>query len=957
MLFGNGRSRQLDARRRDKEAIRPRGELLEDRMLLTIDLGGTVPSINPVIATTPYGLDFAMATPFPNSSNPPSSPQTVVNAGSGWSVSDLGNINGSGYDSFAIGAPSITNPTTLTNQTGSSVYVVFGSSSITNSTTASVEVNDWIAKNSSGSYVWDANNRVANMAEVTQAPYSTGFLQTNPITGAQLTNQIPLIRFTGLAASITGGVGASVSSVRMPNGNYGILIGAPFAAGSSNAGSAGGRAYLVYGDFNANFGQTINLDGTPPSGLTIITFDTSVAGSQLGFSVAGGSNIFGDGAGDVILGAPAASVGTTSTNTGAVYVISTAALPTTSQTIDVTTFGQSGASNSAIFAGASAGARAGFSVADAGNVNGASGNVDDLLIGAPAQSGGGAAYLIYGGSGLASLAQTVNGVRYINLAKVGAASTTTGAVPGATILGPSGSQTGFAVSSGGYFNGNTTYSDILIGSPYYSTSSLTNVGEATLLYGAPSSSTSYLTGTINLTSPPSTINPLSLTGAAANNLAGYSVSPVGYITAGQQSLVLVGAPGFNNNNGAAYLLPGRTGGLIGSYSLASAESAPLSGQQFVLTTPAVSTTSPPFFGASVSSRFQTTSVTADGDSKADFIIGAPGYSVTQSSATTQAGGAMIIEGGLIPPLTPSSGIVTSIGIDQPKGPFAINATTPTNLSIYVFGTTTSTGQVFHPVTDINPNAPVIVDGYSYPSATLIPDPNQADWLNGIQDAILVVSPRSALNLTNGLQNMTVSGSILSTSPLAGLTWNGVAQVTVTGAPTPTPSPSSALVAVAPPGPITSTTYNSTFGASQFVPTISQFSAYNYAPIPLSVAMQQYLPPPGFNERIYQFNHRGQHLKNYLTLRGPAATGIFMEKQPRLFINWRVYDRSRFHPGKALTYTHRAPNIGNVYKGVVPVQLKTQNAMYLGPVYKDSVGRGGAQMPQGLPGGSGTGIHK
>ncbi len=121
------------------------------------------------------------------------------------------------------------------------------------------------------------------------------------------------------------------------------------------------------------------------------------------------------------------------------FALSTGFLSGGTQTINVTTVGQSG-TTSAIFTGASSGSQAGWSVADAGDVNGVatSGgtNVDDLLIGAPSQGGGGAAYLVYGGSTLASLAQTVNGVRYINLANVGAASTTTGAVPGATILGP-----------------------------------------------------------------------------------------------------------------------------------------------------------------------------------------------------------------------------------------------------------------------------------------------------------------------------------------------------------------------------------------------------------------------------------------------------------------------------------------------------------------------------------------
>ncbi len=86
-----------------------------------------------------------------------------------------------------------------------------------------------------------------------------------------------------------------------------------------------------------------------------------------------------------------------------------------------------------IFAGEAAGDEAGWSVADAGNVNGAAGSVDDLLIGAPDNLGIGAAYLVYGGSTLGSLATLTNNVCYINLARVGG--TATGSVPGAKISG------------------------------------------------------------------------------------------------------------------------------------------------------------------------------------------------------------------------------------------------------------------------------------------------------------------------------------------------------------------------------------------------------------------------------------------------------------------------------------------------------------------------------------------
>ena len=175
---------------------------------------------------------------------------------------------------------------------------------------------------------------------------------------------------------------------------------------------------------------------------------------------------------------------------------------------------------------------------------------------------------------------------------------------------------------------------------------------------------------------------------------------------------------------------------------------------------------------------------------------------------------------------------------------------------------------------------------------------------------------------------------------------------MSSSPTPTPTP----LGVAAGGPVLETSYISPFGATQYTPTISQLSALNYAPIPLSVAIQQYLPPPGFNERIYAFNHRGKHLKNFLTIRGAAATGIYGEKPPRLLINQKVYDRSRFHPNSTRVYTHKAPNIGSIYKGVVPTQLTTQAASVLGPVYRNSNRDIGSKLSSsGLGGGSSEGI--
>ena len=69
--------------------------------------------------------------------------------------------------------------------------------------------------------------------------------------------------------------------------------------------------------------------------------------------------------------------------------------------------------------------------------------------------------------------------------------------------------------------------------------------------------------------------------------------------------------------------------------------------QYVLSTPSSPSGTPNLFGSSVSGRLQTTTNTADLDNIGDFIIGAPGYDITQDTVRLNAGGAQIVEGGLI----------------------------------------------------------------------------------------------------------------------------------------------------------------------------------------------------------------------------------------------------------------------------------------------------------------------
>ncbi len=300
------------------------------------------------------------------------------------------------------------------------VSVIFGS----NVAGSPPSVQNWIGTTTTTPlvYTYLANDRVGDLSQLGTTT------QTNPalFTSTDLTFPFAGVTFYTPTLDMSGA--SAVAGVNI-GGKQGLLIGcenAPAPGGTIGT----GRVYLIYGNFNAYNGQTINLDDPAnyPQ-LNFVTFDSSVAGLKLGTSVAGGVNILGDGASDVILGAPAASVDG-QVNTGAVYVIPTTALTGLGQDpspIDVQTIGQSGGFAGIVLAGVNSGDQTGFSVADAGNVNGATSGADDLLIGAPQSgSGSGLVYLVYGGTALATAPTTTNAVTFVNLNRVGI--TGTGAV-------------------------------------------------------------------------------------------------------------------------------------------------------------------------------------------------------------------------------------------------------------------------------------------------------------------------------------------------------------------------------------------------------------------------------------------------------------------------------------------------------------------------------------------------
>ena len=141
-------------------------------------------------------------------------------------------------------------------------------------------------------------------------------------------------------------------------------------------------------------------------------------------------------------------------------------------------------------------------------------------------------------------------------------------------------------------------------------------------------------------------------------------------------------------------------------------------------------------------------------------------------------------------------------------------------------------------------------------------------------------------------------------------------------PTPTPTPGIGVGGVAGailPGTFHPTTFIPPLGTS-FVPTVSAFSAFNYAPIPLKVALQQYLPPDGFLQRQYEYAHPGKKLPPTLENRGQThsiktygASGVWT-------LGSKVFTRGRFHPGKTYEWTHKSHG---TQERVVPTQLSRE----------------------------------
>ncbi len=393
--------------------------------------------------------------------------------------------------------------------------------------------------------------------------------------------------FTGL--NTDDRLGFSVSSAGDVNGDGydDIIMGAPYNDGAA---SGAGRAYIFYGGININNIVDVTLSGETVNNI-------------FGISVSGAGDVNGDGYADVIVGAYGYS-----SNTGRAYIFYGGTVMNNISDVTMT--------------GETAGNYFGYSVSIAGDVNGD--GYSDVIVGAYGYSSNtGRAYIFYGGASMNNTADVtmtgeatfnyfgrsvstsgdVNGDGYSDVivgaigysSNIGRAyifygGTVMNNISDVTMTGETaGNYFGYSVSIAGDANGDG-YSDVIVGADGYSS----NTGRAYIFYGGAS-----MNNTADLT----------MTGEATFNYFGRSVSTSGDVNGDGYSDVIVGASGYSNATGRAYIF-------YGGISMNNTADVPMTGE-----------TTTNWFGHSVSEAGD-----VNGDGYSDVIVGAYGYNSSTGRA-------------------------------------------------------------------------------------------------------------------------------------------------------------------------------------------------------------------------------------------------------------------------------------------------------------------------------------
>ncbi len=506
----------------------------------------------------------------------------------GWSVSSAGDVNGDGYSDVIVGALN------FSNVFRGSAYIFYGGAGMNNVADVTLKGNDldyWFGYTVSDAgdmnidgftdvivssyinnkvYIYLGGTVMDNISDhIIEGPFGNPYeFLGNSVSGAgdvdgdgyadiivgcdynniyigktnayifrypQVGTDIPDENFTGAAPGDRLGYSVSSAGDVNADGFTDVIAGAP---NNDAGGSDAGRAYIYFG-------------GQPMDYIADVVLTGAAAGDNFGVSVSSAGDLNADGYSDVVVGANLNDAG--GLNAGRVYVY----------------YGGASMNNVAdvIMTGATAGDEFGFSVSS-GNFNGyiISDIWSDIIVGAYKYDEGaftdaGRAYVYFGapvmdnnadvvmvgiaaGDGLGicvSSAGDVNTDGYTDIV-VGACFNDAGgtdagrayiyyggfgisSVPSLSLTGSTaGEQLGVSVASAGDVNGDG-YIDVITGSPS-NTAAGFNAGRAYIYFG----------GALMNNSPD-----ITLTGIAAQNYFGNSVSSAGDLNQDGYSDIIIGA--------------------------------------------------------------------------------------------------------------------------------------------------------------------------------------------------------------------------------------------------------------------------------------------------------------------------------------------------------------------------------------------------------------------------------
>ena len=344
---------------------------------------------------------------------------------------------------------------------------------------------------------------------------------------------------SGVSTGDYSGMSVSFGDVN-GDGFADAVIGAPKA---DPHGTDSGATYVVFGKAS---GFPINIDLSTLNGTTGFRIAGIAAGDQAGGSVSAVGDINGDGFADVIIGARFESV--YGPKEGAAYVVYGKASGFASN-LDLSTL--NGPNGFAAY-GSSAFHYAGWSVHAAGDVNGD--GFGDMIVSEPSssldQQYGGSSYVVFGeASGPVAL-------------DLGSLNGTNGFI----ITGENGNDfSGRSVSAAGDVNGDGI-ADLLVGADPAAPHGA-NSGAAYVVFGKSTPFTATLSlGALNGT------NGFKISGAAAGDKAGYSVSSAGDVNGDGIADIIIGAKETSPHgakSGASYVVFGKNSGFAGNLDLST----------------------------------------------------------------------------------------------------------------------------------------------------------------------------------------------------------------------------------------------------------------------------------------------------------------------------------------------------------------------------------------------------